>query len=355
MQFLDSLPVGFAEKLLADTLSSSETFVTVDTEFIREHLETPLLCLLQLGTANEVYIIDCSTVDIRELNPIFECTDLTKVFHSARQDIEILLLHGVTIRNVYDTQLYEMVLGTKSDISYRAIVAKYLGVQIKKDYSLSDWAKRPLSKKQLWYSANDVFYLRKVYKNQIRHLRELKRTDWLDDEISALLDNQEEEDNSVDAESQFIKLLSEWRSRKSEQLKRSIDDVISDQLIKSICKKGRSFIQKVLKSRHNKNKLLDCFLTFADQHVDLFPVIVPVEKNDAAVDILKTVLDICSQKANVVSHMIATSEELHALVRGDRQLRCLSGWRREIFGNLALQILHGEIALRFKDGKVEFI
>lgn len=354
MQFLDSLPVGFAEKLLADTLSSSETFVTVDTEFIREHLETPLLCLLQLGTANEVYIIDCSTVDIRKLNPIFECPDLTKVFHSARQDIEILLMHGITIRNVYDTQLYEMVLGTKSDISYRAIVEKYLGVQIKKDYSLSDWAKRPLSKKQLWYSANDVFYLRKVYKNQIQHLQELERTGWLDDEIAALLDNKEE-DSSVDAESQFMRLLSEWRSRTSEQLKRSIDYVVSDQLIKSICKKGHSFIQKVQKSRHNKDKLLDDFLTFADQHVDLFPVIPPVEKNNAALDILKTVLEVCSQKANVASHIIATSEELHAMIKGNRQLRCLSGWRREIFGNLALKILHGEIALRFKEGKVEFI
>lgn len=356
MQFLDALPADFCKDLLAGMLSLSpdERFIAVDTEFIREHLETPLLCLLQLATANEVYIIDCSTVNIQDLNPIFAHNEIKKVFHSARQDIEILQLHGIDIKNIYDTQLYEMILGTKSDISYRAIVLKYLGEKIKKDYSMSDWAKRPLSKKQLRYSANDVFYLRRVYKYQLRRLQELKRLNWLDDEINSLI-NDVEANQSLDEESQIIRVLSEWRRQKSDQLNKPLNDVISDQLIKSICKKGNSFIRMIKKSRHNKGQLFDEFLKFAEQNIDITPVNVPQEKNSAALDVLKTVLDICAQKENVVAHMIATSDELSELVRGNRELKCLSGWRGEIFGNLALQILNGDLALRIKEGKVEFV
>ncbi|MDR1333945.1 MAG: ribonuclease D, partial [Holosporaceae bacterium] len=166
-----------------ESVSCDERFVAVDTEFIREHSKDPLLCLIQIATSSDVFIIDPMAVDVFPLRKLFENPNFRKVFHSAAQDLELLELAGInTINNMYDTQLYESILSTDYCIGYQAIVFRYLNEKIEKDHRRSNWQKRPLDKNQLKYSTDDVFYLRKVYKSQLQKLQLLHRENWLDEE-----------------------------------------------------------------------------------------------------------------------------------------------------------------------------
>ncbi|MCR5225443.1 MAG: hypothetical protein K6C34_05135 [Alphaproteobacteria bacterium] len=358
MHLIETLDTEFSQNLLAEILhlSVDERFITVDTEFIRENLETPLLCSLQLATQNEIYIFDCASADITFLNPIFENEDIKKVFHSVRQDIEILSAAGINIRNFYDTQLYEMILSTTSDISYQAIVQKYIGKRLKKNYSMSDWSKRPLSKRQLKYAAEDVLYLREVYKQQSQKLKELQRDNWLDDELKQLADDSSEMllFGSVGKNNtSILKELLKWRAEKAAQLSVHPRDIAGDNVLKAICKRGKTFIRMMRHSRHAKKQMLD-FLEFAESIADKIEIEDFSARNNIVVDVLKTVLDVCSQKENVVSHIIATTSELEKIANGEYDVKCLFGWRRKIFGDIALRILKGEIAIRVNNNCVEF-
>lgn len=359
MRLIETLDAEFSQNLSTEIseLPLDEKFVTIDTEFIRENLEKPLLCSLQLATLSEVYIFDCASADITFLKPIFENENIKKVFHSARQDIEMLSAAGICVQNFYDTQLYEMVLSTTNDISYQAIVQKYLGKKLRKDYSMSDWSKRPLSKKQLNYAADDVIYLREVYKQQVKKLNESGRENWLDEELAQLANPEGEVQQLYDSISKnnipVLNALWQWRDEKAQELGIKPTDIAGNNLLKSICKKGMAFIRMIKKSRSTKKNLRD-FLEFAESIADKIEVENLPVKNNVVVDVLKTVLDVCSQKENVVSHIISSASELEKMADGERKLKCLSGWRKKIFGDVALQILNGEISIRLNKNSVEF-
>ncbi|MDR2268359.1 MAG: ribonuclease D, partial [Holosporaceae bacterium] len=171
----------FGKRLREELAASTEEdrFIAVDTEFIREKMETPLLCLVQLATNAASYIVDALSLDVSFLKKIFEDATLLKVFHSPRQDFEMLCACGIETKNFYDTQLHEKLLGTDEKIGYRHLVKKYLDRDLDKDYCQSDWRTRPLSEKQLLYSAEDVVYLREVFKKQWQSLKKMNRHDWL--------------------------------------------------------------------------------------------------------------------------------------------------------------------------------
>ncbi|MBR2137009.1 MAG: ribonuclease D [Alphaproteobacteria bacterium] len=178
----------FLKKIAIDieSANSDESFIAVDTEFIRENSDVPLLCLIQIATHTQCFVVDPFAIDISFLNDIFANESILKVFHSATQDIDVLYHANIGVKNVYDTQLYEMLLSTKEFISYKSIVAKYLNRTLNKNYVISDWSKRPLSKKQLQYAVGDVIHLREVYKLQIQKLHDVKRENWLQSEMKQL-------------------------------------------------------------------------------------------------------------------------------------------------------------------------
>lgn len=337
-------------RLLAADLGNNQKFITVDTEFIREIDKIPLLCLVQIATKSKSYVIDSMNVDLNFLKPFFADPNLKKVFHDAKQDVEILRSYGFEINNFYDTQLYEMILSTKENISYQSIVLNYTGKKLKKNYGMSDWTQRPLSKKQLKYAAEDVTYLRKVYKSQIFKLKQLDRENWLDEEMSQLSDKSSLEDSLNEASYPLLYKLLGWREEKSKEKKVSPEIIASDRLIKSICKKGIEYIRNLKNSRN----LIDDreFLDYAEEAAENFaPEKTQMEKNPI-VDLLKTLLNIKSQEYNVAPIMIASVKDLIKFVSGDQNVKFLRGWRQEIFGDSARDLMNEKIKLGIKENKV---
>ncbi len=337
------------QQLVAD-LSGKQEFITVDTEFIREVNQVPLLCLVQIATKSNSYVVDPTVINLDFLKPFFADPNLKKVFHDAKQDIEILQDYCFEINNFYDTQLYEMILSTKENVSYQSIVLNYTGKKLKKDCGMSDWTQRPLSKKQLKYAAEDVTYLRKVYKNQITKLKQLNRESWLDEEISQLSKKSSLEDSLNEACYPLLYKLLSWREEKSKEKKVSPEMIASDRLIKSICKKGVEYIRNLKNSRN----LVDDreFLDYAEEVAEDFsPEKTQTERNPV-IDLLKTLLDIKSHEYEVAPIMIASVKDLVKFVSGDQNVKFLHGWRRGIFGNVALDLINEKIKLGIKENKV---
>ncbi len=338
-----------SQQLVAN-LSKEQKFITVDTEFIREVGKVPLLCLVQIATKSKNYVVDPMAIELNFLKPFFANPNLKKVFHDAKQDMEILQSYGFEINNFYDTQLYEMILGTKENISYQSIVLNYTGKKLKKDYGMSDWTKRPLSKKQLKYAIEDVTYLKRVYQKQIAKLKLLGREDWLNEEISQLPNKNSLEDSLNEASYPLLHKLLSWREEKSKEKKIAPELIASGRLIKSICRKGIEYIRNLKNSR----TLVDDreFLDYAEEIAEGFsPEKVQTERN-SVVDLLKTLLDIKSQEHSITPIMIASVKDLMKFVGGDQNVKFLNGWRREIFGNAAIDLLSGRIKLGIKESKV---
>lgn len=335
---------------LAEDLNNKQKFITVDTEFIREVDKVPLLCLVQIATKSKGYVIDPTAIELDFLKPFFADSNLKKVFHDAKQDMEILQSYGFEINNFYDTQLYEMILSTKENISYQSIVLNYTGKKLKKDCGMSDWTQRPLSKKQIKYATEDVTYLRKVYKDQIAKLKQLERENWLDEEISQLPNRNSLEDSLNEACYPLLYKLLSWREEKSKERKVVPEQIASDRLIKSICKKGIEFIRNLQNSR----TLVDDheFLDYAEEIAEDFsPEKTQTERN-SVIDLLKTLQNIKSQEHNVAPIMIASVKDLMKFISGDQNVKFLRGWRREIFGNAAIDLLNEKIKLGIKENKV---
>ena len=338
-----------AQQLAAD-LENSQKFITVDTEFIREIDRIPLLCLVQIATKSRSYVVDPTAVDLNFLKPFFADANLKKVFHDAKQDVEILRNYGFEINNFYDTQLYDMILSTKENISYQSIVLNYTGKKLKKNYGMSDWTQRPLSKKQLKYATEDVTYLRKVYKNQIFKLKQLHRENWLDEEMSQLSDKSSLEDSLDESSYPLLYKLLSWREEKSREKKISPDVIASDRLIKSICKKGVKYIKNLKNSRY----LVDDreFLDYAEEVAEDFsPEKTQMEKNPV-IDLLKTLVNIKSHEHNVAPIMIASVKDLFKFISGDENVKFLHGWRWEIFGKVAQDLINEKIKLGIKENRV---
>ncbi|MDR0632218.1 MAG: hypothetical protein LBF54_03210 [Holosporaceae bacterium] len=337
-----------------DNAPADERFISVDTEFIRENLKKPLLCLIQIATPSDVFIIDPIAVDVSPLDRVFGDSEIKKVFHSASQDLEMLSLCGIVTKNFYDTQLYEAILSTDSSISYQSIVSRYLDKKLEKVYSRSDWERRPLSKKQLKYSADDVSYLREVYKGQFRKLCELNRENWLDEELRRIMIKPNNDFSSTLGEHglEIYNRLNEWRSEKAVEKDIPPESIAEDGIIKAICKKGVEFIQHIKNSRNVKNENHREFLRFAEKVAEGLEIKEKDNSRRVAINLLKTLLGICSQKHDVASSIIATSRDLEKLLEKDQNTKCLSGWRNEVFGKSAIKLLNGEISLRIDGTEV---
>ncbi len=349
-------------KILYDDIKSSEPydrFITVDTEFIRENLKIPLLCLIQIATYKNSFIIDPLSIDISFLEIIFADSALLKVFHSATQDVEVLATFNININNLYDTQLYEMVLNNKEYISYQSIVNKYLNKKLKKSHSMSNWENRPLTKKQLHYSIEDVTYLRDVYKKQRQELIRLNRLGWLEDELlnitQKITSNQNDSSKDIINEkniSIYNELL-QWRDSRANEKNIDAEFVVKKEIIKAICKKGKDFIINMKNSRQVKSEDLKDFLYFAEKKAENIDITKKIPCKNIALNLLKVILEIRSQENNITPSIIATSADLEKILNCDKNIKCLSGWRKDIFGNDAINFLDGNLSISMNDSKVK--
>lgn len=362
MHIIDSKQTAnsFIDILYGDINSSApeDKFITVDTEFIRENLKIPLLCLMQIATDKNVFIIDPLSIDVSFLEKIFIDQNLLKVFHSANQDIEAIATLHMDVKNLYDTQLYEMVLSYKERISYQSIVSKYLSKKLKKSHSMSNWENRPLTESQLRYSIEDVTYLRDVYKKQRQNLIRLNRFGWLDDELLDITEKKivDEENISDIIDEKNIIIYNEllhWRECRANEKHVDAESVVKKEIIKSICKKGMDFIINMKNSRQVKNDDLKDFLCFAEKKADDISITKKTPCKNTVLYLLKVILEKRSQENNIAPSIIATTSDLEKISNGSEDVKCLFGWRKDIFGNDAISFLNGNISISMNKSKVK--
>lgn len=320
-----------------------EKFISIDTEFVRESNSIPFLCLLQIATKDEIFIIDPTMVDISILKQPLENVEIKKIFHDARQDLEILNSFVINVTNVFDTQIANMLISTKESESYRILVRKYCGKQLKKALTLSDWTHRPLSKQQLKYATEDVKYLYEIYTKQMEKLVALDRVSWLDTAVVS-------DDDRVDE--QEYRLLKEWVENRAKLENTTADQLIHKSLFLAVCKRGLYFVKKLQNARNiNGNTIVSEFLEYASTIV----------KDSAKIDtnqtdviyLLHTLLHVVARKNSVCPSIIARRQDLDLIANGEWEKSvCSSGWRFKLFGQHALKLMSGKINLSIQNNEV---
>jgi ribonuclease D len=361
-----------------------ETFVTVDTEFMRERTYWPELCLVQIAGENEVAVIDAQAdgIDLSCLGVLFADQAVTKVFHAARQDIEIFVLRFDDVpRPMFDTQVAAMVAGFGDQVGYDALVSNLTGGSIDKAHRFSDWSARPLSAAQITYAAADVTYLRDVYLRLSRRLEQDNRLSWVAEEMAVLNNPATYRGDPETAWERLrprttnrrllyiLKEVAGWREREAQRVNIPRQRLIKDEALLEIAatapanadaltrvrgvtrgfaegRSGAALLEVIAAARH----VPDADLPPAPQQRD------SARPSAALVSLLKVLLAANAERHNVASRLVASSDDIDQLALEENpDIQALHGWRREVFGNDALLLKQGRMALGVDGRRVKFI
>ena len=359
---------------------AAHDFVTVDTEFLRETTFWPQVCVIQIATDDEAVAIDALAEGL-DLTPFFDLManeKVTKVFHAARQDLEIIWHLAKLIPSpLFDTQVAAMVCGFGDQASYGDLVQAICKVVVDKSSRFTDWSRRPLSEAQIAYALADVTHLRQVYRYLVARLEKTGRAGWVKDEMGVLLspatyeqhpDNAWERLRGRARKPRDLAVLMEvaaWREREAQSRNVPRSRVLKDDALIDIVLAApkdadalahlRSTPRGMEKSRGGVELLAAIERGLARDPKTLPRLERPRggSNGGATVELLKVLLRQVSEKSGVAAKMIATVEELEAIAQDDRaKVSALSGWRRELFGARALELKHGRLALTIENGKV---
>jgi ribonuclease D len=362
---------------------ASAPFITVDTEFMRETTFWPILCLIQVAIPGEDYVIDPLAAGI-DLAPFFKLMgnkDVLKVFHAARQDVEIMVNRGGFVPvPMFDTQVAAMVCGFGEQVGYEQLVSRLTGGKIDKSSRFTDWAQRPLTEAQLEYAAADVTHLCDVYLALKAKLEEGGRTEWLADEMASLIAHETYDVAPQDAwqrvkgrfnkpmEVCIVQHVAAWREREARSRNVPRSRVLKDDAIFEIAQQQPKDAEALSKLRtipkgwersSSASALVEAIQTaLATPREDLpkLPRHKPTsESTSAAADILRVLLKLVCEREEVAARMIASNDDLTKLAElgESADIPALTGWRRDLFGDLALKLVSGNSALRFVDRKLD--
>ncbi|MFA7305804.1 MAG: ribonuclease D [Hyphomicrobium sp.] len=368
---------------LCETLSKSD-YVAVDTEFLREQTFWPLLCLIQLAGPEAEAVVDplAPGLDLAPFYQLMADTSTVKVFHAARQDIEIVFLKsGVVPAPVFDSQVAAMVCGFGDSISYVNLVKKTTGADLDKSSRFTDWSRRPLSPKQLDYALADVTYLRDVYLHLRQTLDKTGRTPWLQEEMGVLT-NPGTYDTSPENAWQRLRLrvkgrkslgvlveLAAWRERLAQQLDVPRGRVLRDDALYDVANQIpvnvealgqlRTLSDGFARSQRAK-EILEAVKAGAARDPKTLPKIERTEslsaEASATLELLKVLLKAAAAEHGVAPRIIASSEDLEQLaMSNEADILALQGWRRALFGEAALKLKRGELALTLVNGEVRAV
>jgi ribonuclease D len=364
--------------LIAELESAS--YLALDTEFLRDQTYWPKLCLIQVASTEVAAIIDplADGIDLKPFYELLKKPNIVKVFHAARQDIEIFQQQGGVIPHpLFDTQVAAMVCGYGDAASYETLARRIAGVEIDKSSRFTDWSRRPLSNKQLEYAIGDVTHLRKIYEVLDAELKKKNREAWVADEISALQNPELYAMNPANAwkrlkartsSKRFIALLAsiaEWREREAQTRDIPRGRVLKDEAILEIAahppesadalERIRAIPKGFANSRMGKT-LMDAIEQ--GRHAQPPEGIEPEkprrkrEPSQAAIDLLKTLLRLRAEDANVAPRLIANADDIESLAaQEDDGVAALHGWRAEVFGNDAQALRKGELGIALLKGK----
>lgn len=365
---------------LCRQLSSAE-FLTVDTEFMREQTYWPILCLIQIAGPDHAAIIDPMAPGL-DMGPFWELMaepDKVKVFHAARQDLEIFHIESARIpAPVFDTQVAAMVCGFGDQISYVNLVKSITGAQLDKSSRFTDWSKRPLTDKQLNYAIGDVTHLRDVYRHLKAELDKTGRASWLDEEM-ATLTAPETYIQTPDSAWQRLKSkvknrkamavlmsLAAWREQAAQKQNVPRQRIVRDDALYDIANQAPNSVAELgsLRSvpdgfaRSAKGK--EIVAAVADGLARDMSSVPQLRQGQplsaeatATLELLKVLLKSAAARHGVAPRLIADASDLDALARHEEpDIPALKGWRRELFGADALSLKRGELALTLKGGDV---
>ena len=360
-------------------------FITIDTEFLRETTFWPQLCLIQMASPDVEVLVDPLAKGL-DLKPFFELmanASVTKVFHAARQDIEIIHhLGGLVPHPIFDTQVAAMVCGFGDSVSYDQLVQRTKNVHIDKSSRFTDWSRRPLTEKQLEYALADVTHLRDVYLFLKSQLEREGRALWLTEEMAILESPQTYDMHPDDAwlrlksrlrkpqELAILKAIAAWREREARSRNVPRSRVLKDDALYEIAQQqpkdaeALSRLRTVPKGWERSSsgaaivEAVNAALALPKTEMPHPPKHIHVpEGTAAAVELLKVLLKLISDKEGVAAKVIANSDDLEKIAaEGEKaEVAALSGWRRDLFDDTALKLISGGVALRFVNKKVEAV
>ncbi|MBV2185360.1 MAG: ribonuclease D [Rhizobium sp.] len=360
-------------------------FITIDTEFLRETTFWPELCLIQMASPDLEVIVDplAKGLDLAPFFALMADTSVIKVFHAARQDIEIIFHLGNLIPHpIFDTQVAAMVCGFGDSVSYDQLVQKVKNVPIDKTSRFTDWSRRPLSEKQLDYALADVTHLRDVYLKLKEELDREGRADWLTEEM-AILESRETYDLHPDDAWQRLKMrlrkpqelavmqyVAAWREREARNRNVPRSRVLKDDAIYEIAQQQPKDTEALGRLRTipkgwERSTSGAAIIEQVNAALALPKTDMPhvhrhshaPEGAQAAVELLKVLLRLTSEKHGVASKVIANTEDLEKIAaEGENaDVQAMQGWRRELFGDVALKLISGGVGLRFVDKRVEAV
>jgi ribonuclease D len=355
-------------------------FVTVDTEFLRETTYYPLLCVAQMASPEEAVVIDALATGI-DLAPFFALManeNVVKVFHAARQDIEIVWNMAKTIPHpIVDTQVAAMVLGYGDSISYDQLVQRITGDTLDKSHRFTDWTRRPLSDAQITYALSDVTHLRDVFAKLAADLDKRGRNNWVEAEMDVLTSP---ETYRADPERAWERLKSRvrkpkelavlievaaWREREAQNRDVPRGRVMKDEVIGDIAMQApvtverlghlRSLPKGFERSRWGE-QIIEAVKRGLERDQKTLPRLErfrPAANGAATVELLKVLLRMTAERHGVAAKVIATVDDLDRIVADDEaDVPAMRGWRRELFGEKALALKHGRLSLAVDKGKV---
>ncbi|MGE0007647.1 MAG: ribonuclease D [Parvibaculaceae bacterium] len=362
-----------------------EAYVTVDTEFMREQTFWPDLCLIQIAGQSRQAIVDpkAADIDLKPFHALMTNESVLKVFHAARQDIETFFhLSGRVPHPVFDTQIAAMVCGFGDQVSYESIVRQLARAQIDKSSRFTDWSRRPLSEKQLNYALSDVTHLRTVYEKLKQELDKTGREPWLAQEMAVLTSpktyNLAPEDawkrlkTRLRSKKQLGVLiaLAAWREREAQEKNVPRQRIIKDDALIEVATQMPQTREALNASRalprgFGNSRAGEAILVAVKDGLETDAKLLPPlpgahekvpESAQAAAEILKLALKIVAEREGLAPRLLASAADIDAVAQDDEaDVPLMKGWRRQMFGGLALDLKHGRAVIGFRDGRAEIM
>jgi ribonuclease D len=369
---------GFCER------QKGADYITVDTEFMRERTYWPILCLVQVAGPEEAVAIDALApgIDLQPLLALMADSAILKVFHAARQDLEIFChLSGAVPEPLFDTQVAAMVCGFGDSVSYETLVRKLAGTGLDKASRFTDWAHRPLTERQIKYALEDVIHLRTVYERMQQRLAKNGRAAWFSEEMAALADATLYRTEPVEAWHRFrlrgradsrflgvLRALAAWRETAAQQRDLPRQRILRDEALLEIASHAPGSIETLARTRslgkgiaegRLGKEILDAVAAgLADP--DPPPAVAQKAQNPPGlgplIELLRVLLKQRCEDFEVAQKLVASADDLEAIAADDSaDVPALSGWRREVFGADALALKHGTLALTAGRNRIELV
>ncbi len=366
---------AFVERMRA------ETFVTIDTEFMRDRTYWPKLCLMQIAGAGEAVEIDplAPGIDMAPLAALVDDPNVVKVLHAARQDLEIFFrLFGRLPSPLYDTQIAAMVCGFGEEVAYETLVNEIAHGKLDKASRFTDWSRRPLSAAQLAYAQGDVTHLRTIYEVLSRRIAAAGRTAWVTEEVAGLTDPAIYQPDPAESwrrlkprsrDRRFLAVvqrLAAWREREAQRRDLPRNRVVRDDVVMEIAATRPASVEalreldRVSLDRESAKAVIaeiQAAMALPEPELPRAEVQVRLPKGiGPLIELLRVLLKLRAEDSDVAQRLIANGGDLEAIALDDHaDVPALKGWRREIFGDEALALKRGEIGLAVRNRRTTVV